>query len=102
MTRARYHAMAAAVGELCRGPGAIGRGGNPVAISVQCNGGYRNDGQGGQPPLQVGILRIPVSLTVAMAIAMDHDIDIVRIVVGFSRPFEGRIVEVPVRRPLPP
>src|SRR5712664_1667111 len=102
MTRARYHAMAAAVGELRRGPGAIGRGGNPVTVSVQGDGGYRNDGQGGQPPLQVGILRIAVSQTVAMAIAVDHDIDIVWIVVGFSRPFEGRVVELPVRRPLPP
>jgi len=97
MTRARYDAVAAAVGEFCRGPRAIGRGGNPVTVPVQCDGGHRNDGQGGQPLLQVGILRIAVSHTVAMAIAMDHDIDIVRIVVGFSRPFEGRIVELPVR-----
>jgi hypothetical protein len=102
VSRARYDAMAAAAGELRRGRRAIGRGGNPVTLSVQCDGGHRNDGQGGQPSLQVGILRIAVSQTEAMAIAMDHHIDIVRIVVRFRRPLESGVIEMPVRRPLLP
>ena len=59
---------------------------------------------GATPPAgaEVGILRIALGKPKAMAVAVDHDIDIVRVVVRDSRPLEAGIVEMPVRRPLLP
>jgi hypothetical protein len=52
--------------------------------------------------LKVGILLIAVGETEAVPIAMDHDVDVVGIVVGRCRPVEALIVEMPIWRPLPP
>ena len=94
--------MDAAAGKLRRLRGAVGRGHNAVGVAVQRDGGHGDDRQRRQPALDVGILRIAVGEAEAMTVAVDHDIDIVGIVVRHRRPLEARIVEMPVRRPLLP
>ena len=102
MARTRHDAVGATTAELrcrCR---AIGHWDDPVRISVQCNRGDRNRRQGRQAALQICVLRIAVDKAEAMAIAMDYNIDIVRIVECRCRAVEGRIIEMPFWRPLLP
>src|ERR1700730_1210067 len=102
MPRARDDAMGARTGEFRRGGSAVGRGGDAVAGAVQRDGGDGNGRQRRQPALQPGIVRIAGRQAEAMAIAVDHDIDIIRVVEGRRRAREGGVVEMPVRRPLLP
>ena len=102
MTHGRDHAMDAAAGELRGGRSAIGRGDDAVGIAVQRDGGYADRREFREPALQLSIVRIARGQTEAMAIALDHDIDVVRIVMRHRGPLERRLVEMPVRRPLLP
>jgi len=100
MSRARYHMMAAAAGEFYSRRGAVRRGHDAVGVAVQRDGGHRNRRQRREPALQAGVLRISVGETEAVAIAMDDDIDVIRVVVGRDCPLQGRIIKMPVQRPL--
>ena len=102
MAGARYHAMAAPGGELRRAGGAVGRGYDPIACTVHGNRRHRDDRQRRQPALDVSILRVAFGKAKAVPVAVDHHIDVVRIVVGRRRALETGIVELPVRRPLRP
>ena len=99
---ARDDAMGTAAGKLRRLRGAVGRGSYAVTVAVHRDGGNRDHRQRRQPALDVGVLRIAVGEAEAVAVAVDHDVDIVRIVVRGRRPLEAGIVEMPVRRPLLP
>ena len=99
---ARHHTMDAAAGEFRRAGGAIGCRRNAVACAVQRNRWHGDGRQRRQPVLDFGILRIAVGKAKAMAIAVDHHIDVIGIVVGHCSSLETGIVERPVRRPLRP
>ena len=102
MARARHDAVGASTAELRCGCSAIVRWDDPIRSSVQCNRGDRNRRQGRKAALQICVLRIADDKTEAMAIAMDYNIDIVGIVECRCRAVEGRIIEMPVWRPLLP
>src|ERR1700687_4320240 len=97
-TGARYHAMDAAALEFWRAGAAVGRRRHAVSLAVKRHRRHGDRRQLREPPLDVGISRIAVRKTVAMAIAVDHDVDLVGIVVRDRGPLEARIVEMPVRR----
>jgi len=80
----------------------VGWRGDAVRIAVKRDGGDRNRRLRRQTPFQLGVARIAIGEAIAMAITVNHDVDIVRIIEGRGGPLEGRIVEMPVRRPLPP
>ena len=80
MACARNDAMSAAAGKLRRGCGAVGCRDNAVGIAIQRDGGHCDGRQRRQPALQLGISRIAVDETEAMAITVDHDVDIIGIV----------------------
>ena len=94
--------MNPAAAKPCCARAAVGGGGHPIGFAIQrdSRNGYR--GQCRKAPLDIGILRIALGKAEAMAVAVDHDIDIVGIVMRQRRPFEACLIKVPVRRPLLP
>src|SRR5262249_48253771 len=102
VTGARDYAMRATVAEFRRGRLAVGCGDDAVAGAIHRDRRHRNYRQRRQLALDVGILRIILGKTVAMAIAVDRHVDKVRIVKGGRRSREARVVEIPVWRPLLP
>src|SRR4051812_7643906 len=81
---------------------AIGRRINAIRVAVERDGGSGDHGLHRQPSLEIGIARIALGQTVAVTIAVDHDIDVVGIVEGRCGAREGRFIELPVWRPLLP
>src|ERR1700722_1474021 len=98
----RDNSMGAASAESRRGCAAIGRRRNAVRITIERDGWNLNRGLRRQAALQIGITRIAGGEPVAVTIAVDHDVDIIGIIEGRRGPVEGRIVEMPARRPLLP
>ena len=94
--------MAATGGEFRRAGRAVGRCDDPIACAVHGDRRHRDDGKRRQPALDVGVLRIAFGQAEAVAIAVDHHVDVVGIVEGHRRSLETDIVERPVRRPLRP
>ncbi len=102
MSGTRDDAMDAVPGEFGRARLAVGRGRNAIAFAVERDRGHGDRRQRRELALDVGITRIAFDKTIAMAIAVDHDVDIVGIVVRDRGALEAGVVERPVRRPLLP
>src|SRR5882724_10759793 len=80
MTGALHHAVDAAAGEF-RGAGATVAGRkHTIGVAIQRDGGYRDWRQWCEAALQLRILWIARGKAEAMAVAMDHDVDEIRIV----------------------
>src|SRR5215475_13663506 len=95
-------AMGASARELGRARFPIGRGSDAIPIAIERYRRHRNRRQHSEAPLDLGIMRIAIGESKAMTVAVNHDIDIVRIVMRHDRPLETCIVELPVWRPLLP
>src|SRR5580704_11455299 len=98
----RDHVMGAAVAEFRRRRRTIGWWGYTIRIAIERDRGDRDQRLRRQTPFELGIARIAIREAIAMTIAVNHHIDIVGVIESPCGPLEGRIVEVPVRRPLPP
>src|SRR4029078_13544872 len=94
--------MTPVAGEFRRAGAAIGREYHAVLLAIQRDRRHDNRRLRRQSSLYFGISRIALGKAEAMPAAVDDHVDKVRVVMGYRRPFETGVVELPVRRPLPP
>jgi len=94
--------MGAAASESCRAGAAVGCGCHAVSGAVECDRGHGDRRQHRRFALLFGIMGIAVGQAEAMAIAVDHHVDIVGVVMCDGSPLEAGVVELPVRRPVRP
>ena len=85
VTRARDDMMGTTAGELRCRRSAVGRRNNAIRFAVQRDHWDRDGRQRRQSALKVGVLLIAVGQTEAVPIAVDHDVDVIGIVVGRCR-----------------
>src|SRR3954451_14042845 len=69
-----------------------------IGVALQGDGGHGDGGTRGQPPLQIGVLRIAVSQAEPPAVIVDDNSDMIWVVEGRRAALERRIVEVPPGR----
>ena len=69
---------------------------------MQHDGRHLDRGLSGEPLLDCVERRIARRIAVADPVGVSRNVDEIRIVEGFRRALERRVVELPVRRPQPP
>jgi hypothetical protein len=70
----------------------------PIGIVFQGNRGHGDVRKFGEPLFQLIVLRLAFSQSEPIAIKMDHDADMIRVVEGRGAALEGGLVEVPFGR----
>ena len=100
--RVRDDPMREAVGELRCVRAAVGDRNDAVGIAVERDGRHRDGGLTRQLVLNFPVAWVAVDQAVPMTIGVDHDVDVIGIVVRLDATVERGLVEFPVRRPLAP
>ena len=86
--------MDAASGEFRGARLAVGGGRDTIVLTIERDRGHDDRRQRGKPPLDVGIARIAFDEAIAVAVAVDDDVDIIRIVVRDRRALQASLVEL--------
>jgi hypothetical protein len=74
----------------------------PIGITFHANGGNRDRRSWRQLRFQGVVLRFAFHKSLAPAVVVDNDIDVVGVVESRRRTIEGRVIKVPLWRGEPP